>query len=285
MTALLESARQAARSFQLPFGARSWRGRLGNWGGTGAGSSVDFQDHRPYAPGDDPRYIDWLAYARSEHYVMKLYREEVTPAIDLVLDGSSSMAYDELKRKRSLEIFYFALESAGLEGSSIHPWFLDGGGAASLDPGRMRSGDDPFDRAAPFRVDLPLLESLTYRPGSLRVLVTDCLFPGAPDGFVRKLASEKGRGVVFAPYCAAESSPDWSGYLELRDCESEMRRVERFDSERVLQYQASYRRHFQLWESACRRYGVAFSQLPAAATFLEALHRHALPAGAVQPSS
>ena len=61
-------AREAAAALRLPFRAGLWQGQLGNWAGAGVGSSIDFQDHRPYLPGDDPRYIDWQAYARSGEY-------------------------------------------------------------------------------------------------------------------------------------------------------------------------------------------------------------------------
>src|SRR5690606_7194204 len=82
----------------------------GNVPGNGAGSSIDFQDHRPYVPGDDPRHIDWQAYARSGHYTMKLYREEVRPLADLVLDASPSMFFDPEKRRRTMELAWFCLE-------------------------------------------------------------------------------------------------------------------------------------------------------------------------------
>ena len=65
--------------------------------GAGTGSSLEFQDYRPYAPGDDLRHVDWAAYARSEVLAVRLYREEVAPRIDLVLDISRSMAVTEQK--------------------------------------------------------------------------------------------------------------------------------------------------------------------------------------------
>jgi uncharacterized protein (DUF58 family) len=108
----LREARAAARVFRLPFRRERWRGTIGNWSGAGVGTSIDFHDHRPYSPGDDPRYIDWLAYARSDAYVMKLYREEVAPAVDLVLDTSSSMGMEPAKRLCSLALFYFIVEAA-----------------------------------------------------------------------------------------------------------------------------------------------------------------------------
>ena len=40
------------------------------------GGSAEFQEHRPYAPGDDLRRIDWLAFARSGAPVVKTFRAE-----------------------------------------------------------------------------------------------------------------------------------------------------------------------------------------------------------------
>ena len=52
-----------------------------------------------YVPGDDLRHVDWAAYARSEVLAVRLYREEVAPRIDLVLDISRSMGVTEPKRR------------------------------------------------------------------------------------------------------------------------------------------------------------------------------------------
>ncbi|MEM1296600.1 MAG: DUF58 domain-containing protein, partial [Verrucomicrobiota bacterium] len=88
--------------FKLPLGKRTWRGMTGDFQGSGVGSSLDFQDHRAYAPGDDPRHINWQAYARSGNYTMKLYREEVRPLIDVIFDVSDSMFFEPTKKRRSL---------------------------------------------------------------------------------------------------------------------------------------------------------------------------------------
>jgi len=55
------------------------------------GSSLEFMDHREYQPGDDLRRIDWSAFARSDRLTVKLYREEVCPHLDVLIDGSRSM--------------------------------------------------------------------------------------------------------------------------------------------------------------------------------------------------
>ena len=57
------------------------------------GLSVEFAGHRPYAPGDDPRRIDWLVYARTDRHEVRLYEEEARLNALIVLDVSGSMAY------------------------------------------------------------------------------------------------------------------------------------------------------------------------------------------------
>jgi uncharacterized protein (DUF58 family) len=271
-----------AEVFRLPFRRELWRGAVGNWAGAGVGSSIDFQDHRPYVPGDDPRYIDWHAYARSDHYVMKLYREEVSPTVDLVLDASASMFADEAKARRSWELFYFVLESALASGATLRPWSVTGDGAARRDVHSVRKDTSWLEGGD--RVDGSLLRGIELRPGSLRVLVSDCLFPGEPDAVVTALASQKGRAVVLAPSSAHESEPRWLGQVELEDCETGHRRVEHVDAARLESYRAAYRRHFQMWETSCRRRGMPFARIPAELDLSEALRAHALRVSAVEPA-
>src|SRR5512132_3749660 len=83
---------RAAAAFRLAMPRTPAGGRVGERLGSGTGSSLEFQDYRPYAAGDDLRHVDWAAYARSELLAVRLYREEVVPRIDLVLDSSRSMA-------------------------------------------------------------------------------------------------------------------------------------------------------------------------------------------------
>src|SRR6478735_11130194 len=64
-------ARAWAAMFRLPLRQQNWRGLTGQHAGQGTGSSLDFHDHRAYSPGDDPRHINWQAYARTGHYSMK----------------------------------------------------------------------------------------------------------------------------------------------------------------------------------------------------------------------
>jgi len=55
------------------------------------GPSAIFKEHRAYRPGDDPRLIDWRAFARSDRYSIKHFEHETQLRGTLALDISPSM--------------------------------------------------------------------------------------------------------------------------------------------------------------------------------------------------
>lgn len=57
------------------------------------GASAIFKEHREYRPGDDPRLIDWRAYARSDRYAIKHFEHETQLRGTLALDISASMRW------------------------------------------------------------------------------------------------------------------------------------------------------------------------------------------------
>jgi uncharacterized protein (DUF58 family) len=226
--------------------------------------------------------VDWRAYARSGHYLMKLYREEVSPSVDVVLDGSASMSFDVEKKRRSLELFLFAIESALRHKCALNAWVVTEGGAL---PAPVDLVDGELLATDARRTDASLLETVPFRSGSLRVVVSDVLFLEPPETLLRRLVAGRGHGVLLAPSSRSESSPDWLGQLDLEDCETGARRLERIDSGRLEEYRTRYRNHFSTWEAGCRRYGVAFASIPGEASLKEALRDRALPVGAVEPLS
>ena len=57
------------------------------------GFSIEFAEHREYAPGDDLRYLDWKVLARTDKYYLKQFEEETNLICHLLLDTSQSMCY------------------------------------------------------------------------------------------------------------------------------------------------------------------------------------------------
>jgi uncharacterized protein (DUF58 family) len=68
------------------------------------GFSVEFVQHREYAPGDDIKHVDWKVFCRTERYFLKQYEEETNLICWLLVDVSESMRY----RSGSLSKYDFA---------------------------------------------------------------------------------------------------------------------------------------------------------------------------------
>lgn len=57
------------------------------------GSSVEFAEHKEYAPGDELRHVDWKTYGRSDRLYVKRYEEETELHALFIVDASESMRY------------------------------------------------------------------------------------------------------------------------------------------------------------------------------------------------
>ena len=58
-----------------------------------SGSSIEFAEHKEYAPGDDVRHIDWKAAARIDRIYIKRFEDETEMRTYLLVDASASMGY------------------------------------------------------------------------------------------------------------------------------------------------------------------------------------------------
>ena len=57
------------------------------------GFSVEFTEYRQYTPGDDPRYLDWKLFARSDRYFIKKFEDETNLRCHVLADNSRSMTF------------------------------------------------------------------------------------------------------------------------------------------------------------------------------------------------
>jgi uncharacterized protein (DUF58 family) len=76
-----------------------------------AGTSIEFAEHKEYAPGDDLRHMDWKAVARVERYYVKRFEDETEMRTFLLLDASASMGY---KRRGVSKLEYGSYLAAAL---------------------------------------------------------------------------------------------------------------------------------------------------------------------------
>ncbi len=276
-----------AGRLRLPLRSRVWRGQAGEFTGGGTGSSLDFQDHRAYSPGDDPRHINWQAYARTGSYTMKLFREEVRPVVDLILDASESMFFDPAKSARTAEIFYLIAESSQAAGASLSLHAVRGDASLALDPGSLRTHrwlDAVRSMTAGDAAKAPDLAKVPLRANAIRVFLSDLLFPGDPEPILRHLGQRHGSLVVFSPYLESEARPDWSGNYEFIDPERQSHHPHRIEPATLRRYLEAYANHFDLWKQHTRRHQCAFARIPAEEDLATALFREAVRAGALEPT-
>lgn len=285
LRAIHARARGWARVLRLPFRQQRWRGHAGQFLGTGVGSSLDFQDHRVYLPGDDPRQINWQAYARTGSYSMKLYREEVRPLADVLFDVSASMFAFPDKERRALELFAFTVEAALQTGAALRCFLVRGASHRLLENDAILGGGWPeqisrLDPAAPG--EAPALAHVPVRAGAMRVLISDLLYPAEPEAVLGALSTRNGRGIVLAPFSAEEADPGWDGNYEFIDAESLAEHDHRVEPDMLARYTTAYARHFQLWKAAAAKHGTALVRVAAEADFQKALQAEGLATGAVE---
>lgn len=286
---LLEKSRQrasaAAARIRLPLRQRVWKGQAGEFAGAGSGSSLDFQDHRIYVPGDDPRHINWQAYARTGQYTMKLYREEVRPVVDLVLDVSASHFFDEAKASRTADIFYLCAESANRCGASLSTHIVHGDKIRHLPYEAIAAHAwwDAISTLTPADVAMPpQLQHIPFRANAIRVLISDLLFPGEPEPILRALNQRQGSGIVFAPFLQYEAKPEWAGNYEFIDAERNTHHPHRIEPNTLKRYLDAYVQHFSLWKNSCQRQQIPLARIPAEPDLQRALNAEALPIGALE---
>ncbi|SEH49162.1 Protein of unknown function DUF58 [Mycolicibacterium rutilum] len=76
--------------------------------------SLEFDDLRPYVPGDDVRDIDWKASARSGHVLIKRYVSEKHHKVLLVADAGRKMAAATPTGERKSDVAVNILGAVGL---------------------------------------------------------------------------------------------------------------------------------------------------------------------------
>jgi len=259
----LIAGEQAGMRYSLTIPRQAAVGSLGWHLGFSAGSSLEFKDHREYQPGDDPRRIDWNAFARTDKPIIKLYREEVSPHLDLVIDGSRSMALAEsAKAQAALGLAAIFAVAAANAGYSRTAWVARGqclkvenshdlpSRWAGLDFDYRGNPADSFMQAAPM-----------WRRQGVRVLLSDLLWLCEPLLVLQHLARGATAVIVVQVLAEADIAPAARGRLRLVDTETQEQREIVVDDAAIKRYRAALSRHEQNWHRACRQAGAVMTQV------------------------
>lgn len=197
------------------------------------GDGFEFNQHRPYRPGDDVRRIDWNATARTGTPFLRETTAERELQVMLAVDLSRSMQFGSGRSKHdalvltSAALLFAALEdrlSAGVVGFTDH--VVDAHGPVSDREAAWSALTRVWQMGAPSSRTLfrPLIQHLlkTLKRTTLVLLVSDfqtdedlASIPELP-----LLAAKHDVVAVVLEDKAESQLPAGSGYVRLRDLES-----------------------------------------------------------------
>ena len=243
------------------------------------GQSPEFVDHRPYAPGDDLRRLDWNVLARSNATVIKRYRAEEEAAVRIALDVSGSMATGrpvkwKLAKRIAAAIGYVALADG--ERAQLATMSARGVEAFSPKRGRGQFGairnrlervrtDDPTGDTQAIAPEATMIELLSrIRRAGVLVIVTDAL-PGNGDldAWPRAIGRARagGHDVRMVQILSPEDlDPPWDGDLALIDAETGASVDVTFDAEARDQYARRLEALVGALREGCRRSKAAYAR-------------------------
>lgn len=217
-----------------------------------------FSDHRPYTPGDDLRYVDWNAYARQDHVLVKLGEAEQDVNVHLMLDASRSMALGNPPRLRLAQQLVGALGYLALAHSDrlqIVPFGAERlrsfgptqGKARTLEMLRFVAGSAPQPATSLTTV---LQQQARNNPqGGILVLCSDLLAADDLSLALRAFPPPRWTVLVLHLLDQRDLRPDLSGPLELEDSETGRRLQLTLDAETL----ARYRQAVTAWQERLAR--------------------------------
>jgi len=207
-------------------------GRHGEHHAREAGTGIEFRDYRSYTPGDDPRRVDWNVYRRSHRLFIRLLDEVRDLPCHLLVDMSDSLWFGDHEcadaaRRASAILAAICLNQ--LDRVSVHP--LGVRRSASLE---KIEGKTALPRVLRFLEEMkPLgatdlrssLDAFARRPrrSGLAVLISDFYDPAGLGAVEQALRALRHRRVLVRIVRPQDRSPDISGEVRLRDCESAVR--------------------------------------------------------------
>lgn len=233
--------------------------------GQRAGSSLEFKDHRDYQPGDDLRRIDWNAFARSDKLTLKLFREEITPHLDLLIDGSRSMAVEPGTKAQAAAVLLATLAIAARNAGHSHSaWAV----RDWCEPVTNSSNLPSTWQLPEFDVRQNPLEAFSQTPPKLRrqgqrIFVSDLLWLGEPLQLLQQLSQNAASVTVIQLLSAADLTPLERGRVRLIDSETEEQREIFIDDAAIKRYKDALARHQQNWHRACRQAGATLIEMVA----------------------
>ena len=237
------------------------------------GRGMEFDESRPYQPGDDPRSIDWRVTARSTTAYTKLFREERERPVLVVADLRSNMhfatrgCFKSVNASRAAALIAWAAHHRGdrlggiIFGDSVHRELKPRLGRRSalrfvhqlVDHPDWQTRSDADDSDALTQAMSALRR--VARPGSLVVIISD--FTGFTRAAQAYLSSVARHNEVLAVHVSdpLERKLPPPGRYRLVAADDEMA-IDTYAPAARRDYENEYAERVHELERFCQRYGV-----------------------------
>jgi uncharacterized protein (DUF58 family) len=208
--------------------------------------------------------VDWHAYARSDRLTIKLYREEVAPHVDIILDGSRSMNLEATGKARAALGLAAVFAMAAANARCTHGAWLAAEGMRRVGAGHERpslwEGVD-FDYGGnPWEA---LSAPAGWRRNGIRIFISDLLWPGEPLAALQRLAEGAAATVIVQVLARADTEPPPPGSTALLDVETGERLDLFVDEATRARYTRALADHQQNWRRFCLQTGAILALLEA----------------------
>lgn len=236
------------------------------------GFSAEFSEYRAYTSGDDPRYLDWRLYGRSDRYYVKRFEDETNLRCTVVLDMSRSMGYTsgsytkaDYARTAAATLAFFLNTQRDAVGLATFEDKITDYLPPRHRPGHLRRLIAMLEREPQGRATNlvgPLEEiAATVRKRGLIVLVSDLLASAGELG--TRLGYLRSRGhdvIVLRVLDPAEIDFGFETPAMFRDAESG-RELYIDPAAARAEYRRRFAAHAAAMEGACRDLGIEYTSL------------------------
>jgi len=234
------------------------------------GSSVEFSDYREYEPGDDFRHIDWNIYYRLDRLFVRLFTEEQSKSLSVLVDTSESMSVGNPSKVEYAKSLGAALVYVALWGGDEARIGTASRALSWRTPtwrGRRRAHElfaalDKLTAAGltDLAAAMTSLAKARHPAGNITVLISDLLDP-AWEAALGALAHVPGDAVLIHLLDVQDWLPSLSGELEIVDSETGERIDITVDDAVLSQYRAAAREWAEHVRSTSLKLGIACYQL------------------------
>ena len=238
------------------------------------GRGMEFDESRPYQPGDDPRSIDWRVTARSTTAYTKLFREERERPVLVAVDLRSNMhfatqgCFKSVNASRAAALLSWAAHHRGdrlgglIFGDTTHRELkprLGRRAALRFVHELVEHPDWQHRDVEPSGID-PLAQAMSAlrrvaRPGSLVVVVSDFMgFSRAAQSYLSSVARHNEVLAVFLNDPIERELPP-PGRYRLVSPDDELA-IDTYAAPARNDYEQAFEDRLQELETFCQRYGV-----------------------------